>query len=271
MKRTVVITVSAAALLFLFLSWNETVRRGGDGVSVIYRSLNSVGDLRDVELKCDSVVPVVYQNVISLEGLDIDERKDAFIRITLPSILTAKHKIKQKRAELLRINEKIGQGTRLSNKEITFLSRLFEKYRTDDINELLSRLNTHPPSIILAQAALESGWGTSRFFVDGNNIFGIWTFKENRGIKAVSSDARLSRYRSILESVEDYLYNINVGWAYSQFREMRTVTPHTLNLVSFLGSYAIIGDEYIDRLNTIIRSNNLEIYDKCRIDPRYIN
>jgi len=258
------------AFSVLLLSGREVIRTHGSNIEIIYKDLASIDDIRSLEFDCDAVKPIVYRSVVSLEGLGVEERKKAFIKIVLPSILIAKNDIRKERKGLLRIKEKLSKGIALKESEMSLLNELSEKYRTDNINELLSRLNTHPPSIILAQAALESGWGSSRFFEEGNNIFGTWTFGNSPGIKAVKSEARLSRYDSTLEAVEDYLFNINVGWAYKDFREKRTDTSHSLQLIKYLDNYSILREEYVRRLNNIIRSTNLEIYDTCRIDPAYI-
>ena len=270
MKGFSTVIVSLMVILILLLTGKEVLRTGGSDVEITYRDLNSIADIKAIELDCAAVKPVVYRSLTSLAWLPVAERKEAFIKIVLPSILIAEQDIKKKRGELLRIKEKVSNGTALKDEEISFLSHLSKEYRTDNLGELLSRLNTHPTSIILAQAALESGWGSSRFFVEANNIFGIWTFRNKSGIKAISSEARLSRYDNVLQSVEDYLYNINVGWAYVNFREMRTVSPRSLKLINYLDNYSTLRGEYVRRLNNIIRSTNLEIYDTCRIDPAYI-
>jgi Bax protein len=270
MKKIITVIVSVTSLFVLIFSAYETIQRAGNNVQIVRGYLHSPGELLSEDFRCNAVKPVVYEELPPLDTLSIDERKDAFVRIVLPSVLIAEHDIKLMRNKLLRINEKISHGNVLNHEEISFMGNLSEKYRTDDVEELLSRLNVHPASIILAQAALESGWGTSRMFSEAKNIFGIWTFKNNSGIKAISSGARLSVYDSTLESVSDYLYNINVSWAYKEFREMRTLTPRSLNLTAYLNNYSILRGEYITRLNTLIRSNNFEAYDSCRIDPDFI-
>ncbi|GBE37314.1 hypothetical protein BMS3Bbin07_01476 [bacterium BMS3Bbin07] len=270
MKGFLTITVSLMAFSILLLSGKEVLRTHGSNIEIIYKDLASIDDIQTMEFDCDAVKPVVYRAVVSLEGLTAEERKEAFIKLVLPSILIAKNNIEKERRELLQIEEKISRGIALKDNELSLLSDLSEKYRTDKIDELLSRLNTHPPSIILAQAAIESGWGSSRFFAEGNNIFGTWTFGNNPGIKATGSEARLSRYDSTLQAVEDYLFNINVGWAYEDFRKQRTDTSHSLKLIKYLDNYSILREEYVRRLNNIIRSTNLEIYDTCRIDPAFI-
>jgi Bax protein len=268
MIAAIVVMVTFVAALF---SGDELSGNIGNNIKVAYRNITSVEDLRSIDFDCKAVKPMVYEPAVSLDGLPEDEKREAFVKLILPSILIAEYNIKRERERLERIRDKISKRKKLSRRERAFLARLREKYRTDDLEELMTRLNTHPKSIVLAQAALESGWGSSRFFIDGKNVFGIWTFKKDRGIKAANSDARLSRYRSILESAEDYFYNINVGWAYEDFRRMRAVTKDSLKLTNYLDKYSVLRDKYVDRLNYTIKRYNLEVYDSCRIDPDFLS
>ncbi len=270
MRLFLTIPITLTALAVLFFSGGKVIRYSGKSVEVIYDTLSSVEEIRSVELDCSAVKPVVYKSVVSLEDLPVTERKEAFIKIVLPSVLIADLKIKRQRGRILEIKEKISEGISLSDEEALYLSSMLEKYRTDNIDDLLFRLNTHPPSVILAQAALESGWGSSRFFSRGNNLFGTWTYQDNSGIMAISSGVRLSRYHSILESVEDYLYNINVSRAYRNFRKGRAATLNPFRLINHLYNYSTLKREYVRRLNRLLRSANLETYDNCRIDPAFI-
>ncbi|WP_456437440.1 glucosaminidase domain-containing protein [Desulfurobacterium sp.] len=203
----------------------------------------------------------------NLLDLSPSKRKKAFIAMIVPAVLKANCIINKERKILLRIKDKIKNGKTLSEKEKRFLTRMEKKYRTKDIDELLIRVNTLPPSLIIAQAAIESGWGTSRFFVEGNNIFGIWTFKkEAEAIKAKGSDARLRKYPSLLLSIEDYYYNINTGWAYRELRKVRLKEKNPLKLAKYLRNYSILRDEYVRRLQHVIKKNNLQQFDNCIYD-----
>jgi len=244
----------------------------GEHISVTYRGLESVDELIAEEFDCGSVKPVVYQSVVSFDALPVAQKKKAFIEMLLPSILIVEHEIRKDRERVEAIADRVSSGSELSKKDERFLNEMTRKYRTGDIDELLKRLNTHPLSIVLAQAVLETGWGSSRFFVEGNNVFGVWLFGKGRGLKAKKSEARLVKYESILHSVEDYFYMINVGWAYENFRKQRAAsdTPDPLMLTSYLDKYSTQKEEYIRRLNTLIQYNDLDAYDECRIDPDYL-
>jgi len=150
---------------------------------------------------------------------------------------------------------------------------MLNKYKANSLGELLTKVNTHPPSLILAQAAIESGWGTSRFFVIANNVFGMWTFNKNQPlkIKAKNSNVYLKVYKDILQSVDDYYYSINVSWAYSKFRLVRLKTSDPLKLSNYLDKYSILRDRYVKRVKRIIKENNLTKFDTCKLNPSFIN
>ncbi|RUM41072.1 MAG: mannosyl-glycoprotein endo-beta-N-acetylglucosamidase, partial [Desulfurobacterium sp.] len=114
-----------------------------------------------VSVNCNKVVPIVYSHVMSLKRLPVKKRKKKFIDVLLPEILIANEKVLKEREFLLRVLRK----QEISEEEKTELRRLKKKYRTNDFKELLRRINTVPVSLILAQGAIESGWGTSRFFI----------------------------------------------------------------------------------------------------------
>ncbi|RMG72783.1 MAG: mannosyl-glycoprotein endo-beta-N-acetylglucosamidase [Nitrospirae bacterium] len=270
MNRFILILTVSATLAIFFVSSLELAKLNSpEQPQPEYVVLTDPAELLNEDFNCSSIRPVIYKRVVSLSALSAEQRKEAFVRLMLPSILLAQEEIKRERERVLKLKEKVDRGFELSNDEYTYLSSLFSKYKTSSIDILLRRLNTHPVSIILAQAALESGWGTSRFFVQGNNVFGIWTFKKDRGLKAVSSEARVSTYPSLLDAVRDYLFNINVGWAYRGFRIKRTSSEEPLKLINYLENYSELRSEYVNRLNHIIRSNHLERFDSCRLDPRY--
>ncbi|WP_457641678.1 glucosaminidase domain-containing protein [Persephonella sp.] len=240
-------------------------------VKPIYVELTTPYGILPVE-NCDSVNPYVYTKVVSLKSLPVRERKKRFISLMLPSILIKNFQLDQERKIILKIKEKLENNQEILSVEDKFLSGMFEKYKVENINDLLKRLNTSPVSIILAQAAIESGWGTSRFFVEANNVFGVWTFNKNSPhiIKAKHSNAYLKKYDNILQAVDDYYYSINVGWAYENFRLVRLQTDDPLLLTNHLEKYSILRKQYVQRLKSIIVSNNLQKYDNCRINPDFV-
>jgi Bax protein len=136
----------------------------------------------------------------------------------------------------------------------------------------IEKINIHPVSIVLAQAAIESGWGSSRFFVKGNNIFGAWTWDKKAKKIPASKNKKvfLRKFNNILESVEDYYYSLNVSWAYKKFRLVRLKTSDPLLLSKHLDKYSILRKRYVEKIKTVIKENNLQQYDNCKINPDYI-
>jgi len=192
------------------------------------------------------------------------KRKKLFISLITPAALRANCIIEKEREKFLKIKKKIEEEKPLKEKEKYFLKKLKKVYETDNLNELYYRVNILPPSIVIAQAAIESGWGTSRFFLEGNNLFGIWTFSNSTAhIKAKNSAARVKKYPSSLYSIEDYYHNINTGWAYKELRKERLKTKDPLILANYLKNYSILREEYVRRIKRVITKNNLQRFDKC--------
>ncbi len=226
----------------------------------------SIKTLLQKKMDCQRIEPVVYKKLPDLSGLHPTIRKKVFIRLLLPAVLIAKKKVHLQRTLVLKIARKKKLGLPLSLGEEAYLNKLMKQYKARNIKVLLTRLRTHPTSLILAQAAVESGWGTSRFTKEANNIFGIWQFKGKSGLKARGSNARLRRYDNILQSIEEYLYNLNAGWAYEDFRRARLYTDNPFALVEHLTNYSILRHEYTQRLKAVINHNKLHRYDQCRLE-----
>ena len=262
--RRVLIVLCAGIALFLFLFRIEVE----ESVEPIYVTPASASHISAVE--CDAVVPVVYTRPLCLSGFPKEKRKRLFISMLLPSIMLENFKISQLRKKLLRIRERMQEGE-VTDKDMAFLRDLCRRYRASSVDELLYKIDEIPAGLVLAQAALESGWGASRFFCEGINIFGEWDFSGKRGIKARGSDARLKRFSSILDAVDSYFYNINAGWAYESFRIARRKYKGSLELAEYLEMYSVLRREYIRRLERLIESEKLYEYDRCRLDESYIH
>lgn len=230
-------------------------------------------DLWDIKKKA-KIPPIIIKNLppdlkyVRNEGL----KRALFIRAVIPSALFALAEVEKERAELKKILAEAGYHAYLDShliktigpQKAAFVRYLTAKYRTNATDELLKRVNIVPLSLLLAQAAMESNWGTSRFALEGNNLFGIWTYKRD-GIVPLYRDPeaqhKVARYNSILEATRDYLYNLNVGWAYTEFREARLHTMDALELAQYLFRYSQTGLVYVNRLQEIINMYNLKMYD----------
>jgi Bax protein len=226
---------------------------------IVYRDIDTPDDIVDINSRI--VQPIAYTNVMSLSDLDVEIRKQKFIDIMLPAILISKSKLRAKReraTELLKEEE-------LSTGDNIWLDKLKNTYRTEDPDKLLLRLNDHPTSIVLAQAAIETGWGTSRFFREANNVFGVWSYDTNEP-RIRASETRdgkavyLKKYRSLIEAVDDYFITIGRG-PYTSFRKHRAINSDVKNLVNHLDTYSEISNEYVKRLHSVIDTNKLQKYD----------
>ena len=214
-----------------------------------------------------SVEPYVYKSAIDLSRLDVQKKKEAFINLMLPSILIAKKGIEQEYNLVLQLIDK--EGT-LSKSEISYLNNIKKIYKCDDDTDFLSRLKTHPTSIIIAQAAIESGWGTSRFYKDANNLFGVWSYNVNEPrIQAMETRegkaVYVKKYDSLPESIDSYFKTIARG-PYVKFRAEREKTDYVYQLIPHLKVYSELGEEYVERLEELIRYNKLEQYDDYQLN-----
>ena len=207
----------------------------------------------------DQLLKIVkYPSHISLKGLPVEERKKRFIQLLVPLIKQANREVLSERAFILKVKGK----KELTRKEKRELSYLMKKYRAKSLKELLLKVNSVPVSLILAQGAIESGWGTSRFFTEANNIFGIYSFKGKKCLKAKGSSVCLKVYDNLYSSVKDYIYNLNVGWAYKRFRELRAKGADIFTLAESLDLYSTRKKEYVELVKNVVKKNHLERFDE---------
>ncbi len=216
------------------------------------------------------VKAVTYNvNNISLEDNVVQIKKENFINLILPSILKAKEEVDTLRKEV----EGYLSKSKLSEKETRKLEEVYKKYKVEvgDKEELLRRLNTVPVDLALAQAILESGWGTSRFFKEGNNVYGIWSFSEKDNRMESTHGVRngkkvyLKKYDYLYECVRDYYFSLSVGLNYKGLRKALVVTKDSIKLSENLLGYSEIGDEYIKRIKSVIKFNKLTKYNDFKL------
>ncbi|MEM9400827.1 MAG: glucosaminidase domain-containing protein [Verrucomicrobiota bacterium] len=210
--------------------------------------------------------PLLYRNIPALNSHHIDETKNRFIAIILPAILIAKYQLAQDQKNIRALFGKVNWEV----EDSTFYLHQKERFKANDLEDLVGRMMTHPNSIILAQAAVESGWGSSRFFREGNNLFGIWAYREDEPrIPANEDNVHLRKYSDISESIEDYFETLGRARPYREFRKARTAYNNIYDLLPHLKYYSERGKDYTDQLAAIIRQNNLTQYDNYQIDPSY--
>ena len=232
-------------------------------INLVDISGNLPSDIRPIS---NPVNAYVYTKAIDLSVLDVQNKKQAFINIMLPSILLAKHQLEEDRIKVLALEKK---RESLSDEEERYLANLKKDYKCHTYKELLLRLSTHPTSIVLAQAAIESGWGTSRFYKEANNVFGVWSYSKNEPrIKAMEDregkSVYVRKYDALPESIISYFKTIARG-PYSEFRAAREKISEVSVLISYLEVYSELREEYVKRLDQLIQYNKFEKYDSYRL------
>ena len=202
------------------------------------------------------------------------QKRELFIKILLPLILNENNKITEDRKRLFKILNKNFN----SPGERVWLKRRFKEYKIkdQDLSKLKMRMDIIPVSIALAQAANESGWGTSRFALEGNALFGQWTWSK-KGLLPKDKDPdqthKIMQFQVLKASVRAYKNNLNTHNAYREFREARAKLRENENsingreLTQYLKSYASIGEKYVAILNDIIERNSLTDFDKSNLLP----
>ena len=196
------------------------------------------------------------------------QKRELFIKIILPLILDENLKITEDREKLFKILSKNFNTVG----ERVWLKRRFKQYKIEDgdLAKLKMRMDIIPVSIAIAQAANESGWGTSRFALEGNALFGQWTWSK-KGISPKKKDKnkthKVLQFQVLKASVKAYKNNLNTHNAYKEFREARAQLRQDnkeiigTELTKYLERYASIGEKYVLILDDIIRKNSLTDFD----------
>lgn len=215
------------------------------------------------------------------------ERKQAFVDFLLPMVEHCNRRLGQQREQLLTWQQRLAEGGRLAPGERRQLRRWARRYLPKAAAELsvdrviarlLSRVDQVPPSLVLAQGAMESGWGTSHFAVAGNNLFGIRCHRVGCGLvprqRLPGARHEVAVYDGPADSVEHYLFTLNTHEAYRSFRQRRQAlrrggqTLAGLELAAELLDYSERGPDYVRRLRSLIRFNGLDALDEEDLSPR---
>jgi Bax protein len=225
---------------------------------------------------------VVFPDFASIS--DIDEKKQQFFDFLQDYVRYENSLVSDLRLRLLSYAEIVGDGVPLSGRERQWVIDLaviygVEAQTTNDqglVKELLLSVDVIPASLVLAQAANESAWGTSRFALEGNNIFGQWCFVEGCGIipkrRIEGATHEVKSFASIEAAIEGYFLNINSHNLYADFREERArlrrlgLSLNSIELVEGLENYSQRGANYIDEVQTLIYQNNLRRRDRRWIE-----
>ena len=214
-------------------------------------------------------LPLDWQKSFSLKKVE-------FIETLLPLIAYQNQQILVERERLFKIQNYLLDNKTLNQNDLEYLSAIADKYlietnnkhKIDIVDKLLLSVNTIPTSIVLAQAATESGWGTSRFAKEYNALFGQYTYNEKKGVipyeREIGKKHLIRHFSSLDKSVESYFKNINTHYAYEKFRSIRN-SMHENNfdiklLTNALDVYAE-DKSYVDTINSIIDTNEFTQFD----------
>ena len=264
-------------LLYDILEENNSeinlVRYTTSEIDSLFKEVNyNLNDVRATKL----VKPVdigLLPNEIKNIG-NTKKRKNMFIKIVLPLIVKENTKIRIDRKRLFTILNK-NSNTDIEKK---WLEKKYKQYgvRQNDLSTLKIRMDEIPVSLAIAQAAKETGWGTSRFALKGNALFGQWTWS-GEGLKPKNAekgkDHKVMKFHSLQLSVRAYLRNLNTHSSYKNLRKARTELRDknkpldSLILSKHLDKYAETGNQYIEVLKKIIEQNGLKDFDEARLLP----
>lgn len=211
------------------------------------------------------------------QEISVERRKSVFLRAVLPAVLAVNEEIERERERLTRILATVHAGRPLDPESHAWLEATAERYDVDhdDLEVLARRIDVIPPSLALAQAAEESGWGTSRFARQGNALFGQRAWSEDVGLvprrRVEGAQHVVRNFDSLLDSARAYAHNLNTHPAYRDFRILRAERRSAeglfdgASLATSLERYSERGTDYIDDLHTIIRVNDLARLDASRL------
>jgi len=262
------VIVVIAAIIFLSKRVDKTI------LIIDHVTVEKEDDIKAIN---DSlVVPILYSDVKLLNSLNINVRKKKFIDVILPTVLIYRHQLNQKIERVKILKEKSRYSMEWAPEDSAFINSSFEVYKTKNMDELIKRMHPPPTSLVLAQAALESGWGSSRFFKDANNVFGIWSFS-NSDQRIIANESRggnpiyLKKYDNFLGSVEDYHVLLARSNTYSEFRDCIHRSNNVFELIWYLRMYSERRDQYVIMLRNVIVTNELMNYDSYRLDPEFFD
>ena len=242
-------------------------------IQELFKSTNyNLKDVRNNKLVKPISLDLLPKEIVKIEN--VKKRKDLFIQIILPLIIDENNSIKLDRIKLFSILNK-SKNTKV---EQEWLNVKFKQYGVvnKDLSTLKVRMDEVPVSMAIAQAAKETGWGTSRFAQEGNALFGQWTWS-GKGIKPAdaedNSTHKVMRFNVLQASVKAYQRNLNTHSSYKDFRSARAELRDkgkkldSMILAKYLDKYAETGKEYVKILQKIIRQNDLTDFDDAKLLP----
>jgi len=255
----------------------DTIRLSAGTIEELFKSTDyNLEDVRKTKLVKPISLTLLPKEIIKIENTK--KRKTLFIQIILPLIIKENNNIRLDRNKLFSILNK-NKNTRV---EKVWLKLRFKKYGVvnNDLSTLKIRMDEVPISMAIAQAAKETGWGTSRFAQEGNALFGQWTWS-GEGIKPSGADDnsthKVMKFKVLQASVKAYQRNLNTHTSYKEFRSARAEMRDegskldSMILSEYLDKYAETGKEYVRVLQKIIRQNDLADFDDAKLMPSSMN
>ena len=251
----------------------DTVRLSASTIEQLFKDTNySLSEVRRTKKVKPIRLSLLPNEMKSIENSG--KRKNLFIKIILPLVLEENNRIIIDRKKLFTILNK----NKNSKDEIKWLNQKFKQYGVvnKDLATLKVRMDIIPVSLAIAQAAKETGWGTSRFAIEGNALFGQWTWS-GEGIKPAGADTdatyKVMKFNVLKASVRAYQRNLNTHSSYKKFRFVRAQLRDdnkkldSLKLAEYLDNYAQTGTEYTKVLKQIIQQNQLQDFDEVKLLP----
>jgi Bax protein len=268
-------------LLFDIFNLNDletdTVRLSASTIKQLFEDTGyNLQDVRKKKLVKPVALTLLPQEIIMIEN--VKKRKELFIQIVLPLIIQENSNIRLDRKTLFKIINK-------SNNTIPEKSWLEKKYKqygvnSKDLSVLKIRMDEIPTSLAIAQAAKETGWGTSRFAQEGNALFGQWTWS-GEGLKPKDAEKgkghKVMKFNVLQASVRAYQRNLNTHSTYKDFRKARAKLRDSnkeldsIVLSKYLNKYAETGNQYVEVLQKIIMQNKLKDFDDAKLLPSSID
>ena len=264
-------------LLFDIFSLNDletdSVRLSAATIKQLFEDTNySLKDVRKNKLVKPVALTLLPQEIKMIENTK--KRKEFFIQIVLPLIVKENNNIRIDRKTLFRVINKSNNSVA----EKQWLEKKYKQYgvKSGDLSSLKVRMDEIPVSLAIAQAAKETGWGTSRFAQEGNALFGQWTWS-GEGLKPKDADAdkghKVMKFNVLQASVRAYQRNLNTHRTYKEFRKARAELRDlnkpldSMELSKYLNKYAETGNQYVEVLQKIIKQNNLKDFDDAKLLP----
>jgi len=221
----------------------------------------------------NSLIPVKYNGILDFDTIPEGIRKTVFINYMLPAIATEHDRLLDLLRHIEFIESRMVNKRALRTEDMLFFKELMVKYDAASLKDLKIRLYPHPVSLVLAQAALESGWGTSKVFSKAYNPFGIMSFSNDEQRKRFlnpdqQTEVYVRSYTDVYQSVEHYYYFTAMLSSYEKFRKKRWERGSSFALVELLKNYHET-NEYSTLIESIIRKNGFEKYDNITINKDF--